>query len=405
LAGQLEDRERAFAHELTFGVTRLRGRLDFLIAPHVHRGIGRLEPTVLEILRLGAYQLLYMGSVPDFAAVSESVELARDVAGQRSSGLINAVLRRISEAGGAEDTFPDPDEDIAGFLTSWGSHPDWLVKRWLARWPAEGVRAFVEANNERPSINLVPLDVGAAEAVLLLARAGIEAVEVGEGSRCVRLAARTSPRAALEALPHSVVQDPAADLVATYADVPRGTKVADLCAAPGGKAIAVSDRPAHTLAADRSEARIRMVRENARRTERPIGCVVADARRPPLAHADVVLLDVPCSGTGTLRRHPDARWRLDPASIGELQGVQRDMLASAAVLIPPGGLLVYSTCTLEREENEDQIDWFLETHADFGVEATDAVPGRYLDARDCLLVMPQDTGFDGAFAARLRRQA
>ena len=300
---------------------------------------------------------------------------------------------------------PGPDEDLLAFLTSWGSHPQWLIERWLERWSPERVRALVEANNERPSINLVPLDVSPPEAVVTLARADIQATEVGMGSRCVRLAPGTSPKAALDALPHAVVQDPAADLVGSYADVPRGTKVADLCAAPGGKALAVSDRPLYTLAADRSGARILMVRENARRTERPIGCVVADARHPPVAEADVVLLDVPCSGTGTLSRHPDARWRLDAASIMELQGIQRDMLASATALIPPGGLLVYSTCTLEREENEDQIDWFLETHADFRIDATHAVPSRYLDGRDCLAVTPQDTGFDGAFAARLRRHA
>jgi len=267
------------------------------------------------------------------------------------------------------------------------------------------VRSLVEANNTRPSVNLVPLDIDPARAVEVLSEADIEASEVGAGTRCVRLAPRTNPREALAIIPHSIVQDPGANLVSTYADVPKGTKVADLCAAPGGKVLAVSDRPSYTLAADRSEARIRMLRENAQRTGRRIGCVVADALRPPLRSAEVVLLDVPCSGTGTLGRHPDARWRLSLASIGELQAVQRDMLASAAALIPPGGLLVYSTCTLEREENEDQVDWFLRARSGFSVEATRAVPDHWLDARGCLQVTPQDAGFDGAFAARIRRVA
>jgi len=223
------------------------------------------------------------------------------------------------------------------------------------------------------------------------------------GSRCVRLAAGTTPAAALQVLPHAIAQDPAANLVTVYADVPRGTKVADLCSAPGGKALAVSDRPLYTLAVDRSEARLRMVRDNAARTGRALDLVVADALRPPLREVDVVLLDAPCSGTGTLARKPDARWRLEPGSIEELAGLQGRMLRAAADVVSDGGLLVYSTCTLEPEENEEQVDAFLSDRPDFRLEATDAVPGRWIDSSGRLSVTPQSGGFDGAFAARMRR--
>jgi len=402
-AAGLDPRERAFAHELAYGTTRLRGRLDHLLARHVHRGLADLDPVVLEVLRLGAYQLLYLGGVPAYAAVSQSVDQARGRAGSGPAGLVNAVLRKVADSGEALGLFPDFGHDPAGFLATWGSHPRWLVDRWLSRWEPAAVRSLVEANNAQPSLCLVPLDLEPHEATSRLAAAGLEAEPVGEGTRCLRLGEGVTPAAALAALPHSIAQDPAANLVVAYADVPTGMKVADLCAAPGGKALAVSNRPSYTLAVDRSEARLRMVRENVARTERALGLVVADARRPPLRDVDVVLLDAPCSGTGTLARRPDARWRLTPASIAELARLQREMLVAAADAVVAGGLLVYSTCTLEPEENEAQVEAFLAERHDFRIEVTDAVPARYLDGRGRLVVTPQDGGFDGAFAARLRR--
>ena len=148
-----------------------------------------------------------------------------------------------------------------------------------------------------------------------------------------------------------------------------------------------------------------MVRENAHRTGSHVGCVVADARHPPLESADVVLLDVPCTGTGTLRRRPDARWRLGAESVAELAGLQRDLLTAAAPLVPIGGYLVYSTCSLEPEENHDQVERFLIAHGGFELDRTDAVDAEFLDGRGHLTVHPGKNGVDGSFAARLRRTA
>jgi 16S rRNA (cytosine967-C5)-methyltransferase len=399
----LEPRERAFAHELCYGATRLRNRLDHLLTAHLHRGLGRLQAPVLETLRLGAYQILYMDSVPAYAAVSQSVDLVRDTSGLGPAGLVNAVLRKLQRGDAGPERFPDFERDPLPFLETWGSHPRWLLERWLARWSAEHVRALVDIDNAVPRTCLVPLELAPEEAADVLGRSGLAAEPVGDGTRCVRLGHGVSPAAALEVIPRAVIQDPAANLVVQYADVPQGTKVADLCAAPGGKALAVADRPIYTLAADRSERRLNMVRDNARRTARPLGLVVADARRPPLSRVDVVLLDAPCTGTGTLQRKPDARWRLRPTSLEDLCALQREMLDAAAPLLPVEGLLVYSTCSLEREENEEQVDSFLARHAGFRVEPTESVPARYRDAAGRLVVTPPATGFDGAFAARLRR--
>lgn len=399
----LSDRDRAFVHELTYGTTRLRGRLDHLVGRHVDRGLTSVAPAVLEVLRLGAYQALYMDAVPAFAAVSEAVDQVRAVAGRRPAGMVNAVLRRVAEQGDCTGRFPDPALDPLGFLETWGSHPRWLLERWLARWPFEDVERLVEIDNRRPPTFMVALDLPARETLARLSDAGVAADLVAENPTTVRLADAAQPAAALAAVPGSFIQDPAAGFVARYADIPPGMEVADLCAAPGGKALAVSGRAGHLLAADLSEPRIRMVRENSRRTGRAVACVVADALHPPLRHADVVLLDVPCSGTGTLSRHPDARWRLDPDGIRRFASLQRAMLESASGLVHSEGLLVYSTCTLEPEENEDQVDRFLGKHASFRIESTGAVSDDVLDAEGRLSVTPWSAGFDGAFAARMRR--
>jgi 16S rRNA (cytosine967-C5)-methyltransferase len=400
----LAPRDRHFVHEIVYGVARLQGRLDHLLSRRVDRGMSRLDPSVHEILRLGIYQILYMEGVPRYAAVSQAVAQAREVAGKGAGGLVNAVLRGVATDGDGQELFPDPEVDPVGFLSTWGSHPTWLVERWLSRWPLSEVRALVEANNSRPGIYLLPLDASPKEAVAIFAGLGIEAREVGPATECVHLAQGVDPLAALRALP-SIIQDPGAGLVARYADPEPGTKVADLCAAPGGKALALAGRASYTLAADRSEVRMRMVRENVVRTGRRVGLVVADARHPPLREAPFVLLDVPCTGTGTLRRHPDGRWRMEPGTIHEMATVQRDILDSCVDLVPPGGLLVYATCSLEAEENSEQVEGFLGRHPDFHVEAGEAVSPDYLDDRGCLVVLPQKTGFDGAFAARMRRSA
>jgi len=263
----------------------------------------------------------------------------------------------------------------------------------------------VRLNNEQPRLHLLPLAGGADDAVARLAAVGIAARPVA-GTRSVELEVGADPVAALAAFPGAlpaIVQDPAASLVVEYVAPERGARVADLCAAPGGKALALAARGSSVLAADRSPARLRLLVANVARTGLPVAVVVARAERPPLRTVPVVLLDVPCTGTGTFRRHPDARWRLRPEDPASLARVQDGILEGGAAVVPPGGLLVYSTCTLEPEENRERVDAFLRRHPDFLLEPTDAVDPMHLDAEGLLTVLPWKTGFDGAFAARLRR--
>ena len=407
-ARHLEPRDRAWAQELVYGTFRLRGRIDHLLNKLLRDGVASTDPDILDVLRLGAYQLLEMGSVPPYAAVSQSVELARAAGAGRASGLVNGVLQNLQRRRDSL-SFPDFGRDPAGYLTTWGSHPRWMVERWIDRWGAEDARALVEANDLRPELYLRPLGVARDEAVERLRAAGIEAEAVEFAPDSIRVPPPASAVDALAAVP-SVVQDPAAAMVVRYAAVPEGATVIDVAAAPGGKALGMAERAAHVAAADLSARRIARVGENAARVGwgGRVGPVVADSRRPPFrdASADVVLLDAPCTGTGTLRRHPDGRWRVTPDDLAALVVLQAELLEAAAALARPGGVLVYSTCSLEREENEERVEAFLAGHPEWEMRPMDgAVGDELLDAAGRLCVLPQRQGVDGAFAARLGRRA
>ena len=401
----LAERDRDWTRELVYGGLRLRGRLDYLLGRHVRSGLTALDPDVLDVLRLGAYQMLEMDSVPPYAAISQSVELARDAGAGRASGLVNGVLQSLRRAG-PDYTFPDPRGESLHYLEAWGSHPRWLLERWIACWGLEDTRRLVEANNQRPELYIHPLGVSQEQAVNRLQASGleIEAVPVAPGA--LRILPPGSAREALETVP-AVVQDPAAQLVVHYAAMPEGGLALDLCAAPGGKALALANRARYVAASDVSPRRLPRVRENVQRLGREdrVGITAADGRAAPFREADLVLLDVPCTGTGTLRRHPDARWRISEADLGTLATLQRDLIESAARHVRVGGWLVYSTCSLEPEENELQIQRFLAEHPDWEPDPVPgAVPPSVQTANGWLEVLPQRTGTDGSFAARLRRR-
>lgn len=418
-AGQLGARDRGWVQELVYGTLRLRGRLDHRIAAQSSRPLDDIDPEILDILRLGAYQLTEMGGVPSYAAVSQSVELAVRTGGggrrgRAAGGFVNAVLQSLRRMHDAS-TFPAFETDPAANLSTWGSHPHWLVERWLGRYGAEETRRLVDANNRTPALYLRVLG-NEAEARARLCDAGIGIEPVADVPRAVRLVGGPLA-AALDAAP-IIVQDPAAGLVATYADPAPDAIVVDLAAAPGGKTLALAcDResggPAFVVAADASLRRLRPLLDSIERLGRPVssglgrvpvGVVAADARAAPLRPADLVLLDAPCTGTGTLRRHPDARWRIKPDDLIALAGLQTQLLNAAATLVAENGLLMYSTCSLEPEENEAQVVAFLAAHPAFVLEAGPRlVPGVEPDGT--LRLLPQVHGWDGAFAARLRRTA
>ena len=403
-SGAFASPERAWIRNLVYGTVRLRGRIDHLLSQFAARPPAELDPPVRIALRMGAFQILQMDGVPDYAAVSESVDQVKGTRSRAAAGLVNAVLRRVARAPRDASLFPAPEADLEGYLTTWGSHPEWLVRRWIRALGPEAAHALVEADNREPGIYIRPVGLARSEAVQRLAAAGLSPVDSEDSDaagRCIRLLSRTKPADALELVP-GVIQDPAASLVVDYAAPQPGSVAADLCAAPGGKALGLSDTAGGVVAADLSPRRLRRVVEGVSRLGARVWPVAADARQPPLRRAATVLLDVPCTGTATFRRHPDGRWRVTAADIGKLAAVQREILEGAAAVVPRGGLLVYATCTLEPEENWCQVESFLARHPGFRIEPGSA-RATFLDEKGCLRVLPHESGFDGAFAARLRR--
>lgn len=402
----LEARDRRWLHELLWGMLRRRGWLDAMLSMRVTGGLAKLEADVVDLLRAGSYQLLFMGSVPSYAAIAQTVELTKRRDGIGASKLANAVLRRVDRE--RDSIEPRMPADPVDALATRQSHPQWVVARWQERWGLEETAALLAANNEEAPITVRPYGVDGEQLNEMLVGAGVETHNVPLVSDSIRLGAGV---ALTELGPFKqgllYVQDPAATLVTQYADIPQGAVVADLCAAPGSKSLELSRRASLVIAADRSMTRTeRMLMGLGRLDAHSVVTLVADASAPAIAAVDVVLVDVPCTGTGTFRRHPDARWRLRVSDFAVMAATQRAILRAAADIVKPGGLLIYSTCSLELEENDDVVDQFLAKHAEFVLEPpTDgAVPATVLD-NGRLRVLPQRHGTDGAFAARLRRIA
>ena len=400
----LDARDRRWLQELVYGMLRHRSVIDAYLDERVRGGLVRLDPDLMDLLRIGVYQLLYMGSVPAYAAIAQTVELVKRRHGIGASRLANAVLRRVDRE---RDTLTIPKSgDPVDALALRYSHPRWLVARWVARWGADDTERLLAINNSEAPTVLRPYGIVREQLEATLESAGAHVEEVPLVPDSIQLGSGVS-LTELGAYRKGLffVQDPGATLVTRYAAIPAGVTVADLCAAPGGKTLELSRDARMVVASDRSVGRIRWVAENVRRLEaRNVFAMVADARHPAVRPMDAVLLDVPCTGTGTFRRHPDARWRLRISDIAVMAALQRSILRAAAEVVKPGGLLVYSTCSLEPEENDAQIESFLAERNDWRLEppAEGAVSQAVLDAGR-LRVLPQRHGVDGAFAARLRR--
>lgn len=400
----LDARDRRWTQELVYGMLRRRAMLDALLSERVRGGLVRLDPDLTDLLRLGAYQLLHMRSVPAYAAIAQTVELTKERHGLGASKLANAVLRRLDrEREMLDATVPTDPVDALALRYS---HPRWLVARWVGRWGAEETERLLAANNAEAPLVVRPYNIVREQLEATLESVGVDVTDapLARDSLAIR-----SPVSLTELGAYRqglfFVQDPGSTLVAQYAAVPSGAEVADLCAAPGGKALELARTASFVVGGDRSLQRIQRLLTNARRVDaRNMLAVVADARAPAIRPVDAVLLDVPCTGTGTFRRHPDARWRLKVSDIAVLAATQRSILSAAASVVKPGGLLVYGTCTLEPEENDVQIEAFLRENPEWTLEPPPdgTVPAPVLDAGR-LRVLPQRHGVDGAFAARLRR--
>jgi len=354
--------DRALCHELVLGVLRWQLLLDRIVEQFSKKRIESLDRGVRIALRLGLYQLRFLTRIPASAAVNESVSLVRKARLSSAAAFVNALLRRAVREPEYDPAanVSDPIEEIAVRT----SHPAWLIERWASWLDLDEAKAFARANNEVPptAFRVVSKRVNQSEILSKLSAAGaaLESSSLVDGAW--RVSGTTSLLRELSAAGEIYLQDEASQLVAQLVDAKRGERVLDLCAAPGGKTTMMADRSgdrAFVIAADRSTTRMETVVATTRLHQlEGIRPVILDAASPlPFwpETFDKVLVDAPCSGTGTLRRNPEIRWRLTPDDIVVLAEQQKRILSRALEMVKPGGRLVYSTCSVEREENEDVI--------------------------------------------------
>lgn len=406
-AAGLGARDRSLAMRISFGAVQRAGTLDHLIERIASRPTGRLDDAVLAALRAGLYELLYMHGAPDRAVVDDTVELVKQ-GSSRGGGLVNAVLRRAGRE--RQQLIEDFEESTPESAAIAHSHPLWLARMWWQQLGGERARTLMAAGNEpaEPSlrVNTLVSEPAAVAAQLPVRRGGsLLGVPLPEALALEEPFDLSS--SALWREGAMIAQSRAAMLASIALDPQPGQRVLDLCAAPGGKST-------HLAALMGGDGRVLAVEGNAKRAgalratvARMRASIVTVVHRDALALTGAerfhrVLLDAPCSGLGTLQAHPDLRWRMTPERIATLTELQAALLHAAAARVDAGGLLVYSTCTISRSENEHQIDSFLQSHPDFRVEPPSGVQPT-VDGR-FLLTLPDRDRTAGFFIARMRRE-
>ena len=409
-AGVLEPREAALATELTYGTLRWQLELDRALAAHSDRAFAELDEAVRVCLRLGAFELLHHAKVPPRAAVNEAVELAKELKAGRAAGFVNAVLRRLSETR-APPPLPSREVDPVGHVAALTAHPRWMVERW-SRWLGAAETEQLCLANQQQAHAVVRVKRGAlAAARAALDRAGIEAVPGRWSPDALVLGSGAPPALDIEGHDEGLfqAQDEGAQLVGLYCAPAPDARVLDACAAPGGKACQLAELAGSVLAVDLHARKAKTIAEAAKRLGlQNLQTLAADVALPipgvPDESFDLVLLDAPCSGLGTLRRHPEVKLRRTPEDVDRLAQLQSKLLAAVQRYVKPGGLLVYALCTLTEEECDEQVDRFLAAFPQFRLDAAPAgFPPECLDARGLLRTLTHRTGTDGFFAARLRR--
>jgi 16S rRNA (cytosine967-C5)-methyltransferase len=416
---KLEPRDRGLATELTYGVTRRRASIDWVISQVATRALSQIDPWIRNDLRLAVYQILYMERIPRSAAVDEAVELARQYGHEGVAKFVNGVLRNLIRKLPTL-VWPSPEEDPVRALAILHSHPEWLVREWRERYGTEQAVQLMEASNRIPplTVRVNTLKATREQVVEALAAEGVRAEPTPHSPFGLIIHDLTSA-SYLDRLKTMktglfAVQDESSMLVGPVVAPQPGQTVIDVAAAPGGKTTHMAElmqNQGQIIAMDIHEHKVGLIEENAKRLGiTMIQGVRGDAREVGKlmpGRADAVLCDVPCSGLGTLARRPDARWRKEAGDIAGLVPIQEAILESASAAVKPGGTLVYSTCTIHPRENQELVTAFVERHPEFRFD--DIRPylpeGLAADAHEgWIQLMPHIHGTDGFFIARLKKQ-
>ncbi len=405
---ELSGQDKALLYEIVHGVIRWMGRLDWILNGFYKGQFSKAIPNLKNGLRVALYQILFLERVPDYAVVNEAVEFVKRLQGQKSADLTNAILRNIIRSKNAI-RYPDPEEDLVGYLCAYYSHPSWMVKRYLNRFGRESTEKLLAANNEKPyltlKINAIKTNPeefkGLLNSVNLKFEQGKYLPEFFQLQNLTNITAWE-----YFADGYFNVQDESAGLACRLLDAKPGMRVLDLCAAPGGKSAYIAGLmhdQGEIVAIDRYEGRVRIVEKNLQRLKiKSVKTIVANALEFNDEKFDRILADVPCSGTGTLTKKPDIKWKRDLLDLRSMNELQYDLLNKASSMIKPGGVLVYSTCSIEPEENYDIIKKFLDNNPNFTLEnASLYFPSDLVDENGCIQTFPHIHHMDGAFAAKL----
>lgn len=399
VASNLSRRDEALATELVYSTLRRRLTLDWIVERFSGVRVRRIEPRLLDILRLGVLQLVYMRGVPAYAAVDESVKLALAAVGKKAAGFTNSVLRKVAARASAIP-FPAPEKGVIEHISIVHSHPRWLVRRWVERLGEEMTASLCIADNTPPPIT-ARVNILRTTREMLVEKMAEEGVEVSlpEEDQMIELVSCPKRLPQLGSFREGLfyLQDVSATIAGKMLAPVEGERVLDLCSAPGGKATHIAELMGNrglVLACDRDKRKMPLLRENVQRLGtsivRPLVSDGTKIHAVLKADFDRVLVDAPCSNTGVLRRRIEARWRLRERDFKRLQSVQIALLRSASTILKRGGVLIYSTCSIEREENQDVVEQFLKQREDFELEDEKAF-------------FQKVDGGDGGYAAKMVR--
>mgnify|MGYP000963977929 CR=1 FL=1 len=407
---ELSGADKALLYEIVHGVIRWSGRLDWVLNGFYKGQFSKAIPNLKNGLRVALYQILFLDRIPDHAAVNEAVEFVKRLQGQKPADLTNAILRNIIRSKNAI-RYPDPNEDLLGYLSAYYSHPSWMVKRYLARFTREETEKLLTANNEKPYLTLRvnELKTSVDEFKKLLKSVNLRYTQgkyVPEFFKLQNLTNITAWEAFSEGLFN--IQDESTGLACKMLAPEKGMRVLDLCAAPGGKSAyiaALMGDEGEIIALDKYESRLKILGKNMNRLGiKSVQPVVKDALEYEADLFDRVLADVPCSGTGTLSKKPDIKWKRHLLDIHIMNEIQTKLIRKAASLVKPGGIFVYSTCSIEPEENFNIVKAFLAENPNYKLlDAAEVFPEQHVDLEGCVQTLPHVHQVDGAFAAKIER--
>lgn len=409
-ANDMNELDKALMNEIVTGVIRWRSKVDWVLTGFFHGNFTKAETNIKNALRVALYQILFLDKVPQSAAVNESVEFIKRLRGQKVADLVNAVLRNILR--NLENIrYPDVKENQIQHLAVVQSHPQWIVKRWVQRFGFDEAKSLLEANNVRPDLTL---RVNRLKIDFNFFLSKLEELQVQfSRSEYLDFFVRVRHMAGIGASEmfrqgFFVVQDESAGIAVRLLDPQPGDRVIDLCSAPGGKTTYIGElmkNVGEIIAVDRYETRLNLVKNACQR----LGIinahfVTADSSEIILPPGDKVLVDAPCSGLGVFSKKPDSKWRREAEDLDTLCTIQRKILDNAASMVKPGGILVYSTCTTEPEENLGVIRPFLDHHPEFTIDS----PSQFIDSRlvhseGFVETFPHRNAMDGAFSIRLKK--